>query len=361
MEHERSRVLLIYTGGTIGMAPTGEGLAPSPGYLEEKVNGMDEINTNANIPLCDILRWDELIDSSNMDPSLWALLAAQIEKYYFQYDGFVVLHGTDTMAYTASALSFMLEHLGKPVVLTGSQIPFCELYNDARRNLLVATIFAGMCEIPEVCIFFDTQLLRGNRCQKIDSEGLQAFDSPNFPPLATLRNEIRIRYDLVRKQPKQRLRVHTRMSAKIAVLHLVPGFDDEIFLRLAGSGIRGLILNLYGTGNAPTKKASFLKAIESILDAGIAVVAVSQCSRGKVNMGTYEVGRRMQDLGVLNGGDMTMEAASTKLGYLIARGLSPETFSSAMQNSLRGELTVKGDDFDGRNPFLKNADLWHNL
>jgi len=354
---------MIYTGGTIGMTMTDRGLAPYEGYLEEQVMKMDEISGNPRVPMVDILRWDTLVDSSNMDPASWALLARQIEEYYFHYDGFVILHGTDTMAYTASALSFILENLGKPVVLTGSQIPFCEVYNDARRNLLVSAIFAGLTEIPEVSLFFDQHLFRGNRSKKVDSRGLSAFETPNFPPLATLQNNIHIRHDLVRKQPNGRLRVHPYVESNIAVLHMVPGFDDAFLQALTGSNLDGLILHLYGTGNAPSKKASFLKAISDITDGGTAVVAISQCARGAVNMEQYEVGVAMKEIGVMNGNDMTVEAACTKLGYLLTRGLSQEVFKSAVENSLRGELSTAGErDGETMMPsFFKDEDKWYNL
>ncbi|GAB5370246.1 hypothetical protein AAMO2058_001475800 [Amorphochlora amoebiformis] len=275
-EDERSKVLMIYTGGTIGMASSNKGLMPLEGFLEDKIMNMEDISGNPKMPMVDILRWEELLDSSNMDSNGWAKLARQIEKYYLDYDGFVILHGTDTMAYSASALSFMFENLGKPVILTGSQIPLSEVYNDARRNLLVSLIFAGMSEIPEVCIFFETRLFRGNRSKKVDSQGLAAFDSPNFPPLATLRNDIRIRQDLIRPQPHRKLKIHTKVTNDIAVLHLVPGFDDTFIHQMAQSNLEGVVLHLYGTGNAPSMKASLIQAIERIRDDGTPVVAVSQ-------------------------------------------------------------------------------------
>lgn len=276
-----------------------------------------------------------------MEHSDWIKICHLIEKNYYDYDGFVILHGTDTMAYTASALSFMLENLGKPVILTGSQIPFAELINDARRNLLTAIIFAGKVDLPEVCVFFNNNLLRGCRSRKVDSWSLDAFESPNCPPLATLGMEININYDLVLNQPKGRFRVHETINKNIAVLHLVPGFSDETFTNLLAEPLEGLILQSYGSGNAPAKKSRFLEAITLAVKRGVIVIVTSQCLRGSVNLKQYATGKSLLDAGAISGYDMTVETAATKLGWLLGLGIPKEQVKSLMEIDLRGELTRK--------------------
>ena len=220
------RVLLINTGGTMGMTLQNGSLTPLKGYLAQCIRNMPEMH-EPSMPEIDIVEYDPLIDSSNIGPDDWVGLATQVRDCYFDYDGFVIIHGTDTMAYTASALSFMLEGLGKAVVLTGSMIPLAEIYNDARRNLLISVVFAAQLELCEVTIFFNDRLLRGNRASKVDSNGLDAFDTPNFPPLATVGARISSDRAIWRRPPTSRLRVHLKLDTSIVVLHLVPGFDDS--------------------------------------------------------------------------------------------------------------------------------------
>jgi L-asparaginase len=204
-------VLIIYTGGTMGMTKQDGALAPKRGFLPEVIAAMPETEDEL-MPSIDILEYETILDSSNVGPAEWVMLAKQVQEHYYDYDGFVVIHGTDTLAYTASALSFMLENLGKPVVLTGSMIPMGEVYNDARRNLIISLVFAAQLELPEVVLFFNDRLLRGCRARKLHSTGLDAFDSPNFPPLATVGTAIHLERANFRKTPSDRLKVQHRIA-----------------------------------------------------------------------------------------------------------------------------------------------------
>jgi len=239
-------VLIINTGGTIGMQrDAGGALAPAPGYLLERLRDMREFQ-RPEMPATALVELLPLLDSADMGPDDWDRIARAVDAAYWSYDGFVVVMGTDTMAYAASALSFMLENLGKPVVVTGSMLPLSDLFNDAQRNLIVATVIAGTLAVPEVCIFMDARLLRGNRTVKTSSDGLDAFESPNSPPLATLETGIRLRSSLVLPAPKGRFRVHTALEKNIAVWRMVPGFSDEyIGSAIAHStSLRAIVLEL---------------------------------------------------------------------------------------------------------------------
>jgi L-asparaginase len=339
----RKKVLMLYTGGTMGMVIQRDGsLSPQPGYLTASINELPEMQ-RPEMPIYDIKEYDPLMDSSCMGPNEWQKIATDIEENYLEYDGFVVIMGTDTMAYASSALSFMLENLGKTVVFTGSQIPFCEVYNDARRNLIVSVIFAVSSEFPEVCICFNDKLLRANRSVKVNSTGLNAFDSPNFPPLATLGAFINESRELALPQPRGPFRVHKKLEAKVIVIKLVPGFDDDCIMALVehAKDLKALVLELYGTGNGPSKKGGgLMEAIRIARDKGILVVAVSQCLQGGVSLDTYSMGREFKDYGVVSGGDMTTEACTTKLAYLFARlDGDPLLVAETLQQNLRGEIS----------------------
>ncbi|EGG24012.1 L-asparaginase I [Cavenderia fasciculata] len=335
-------VFIIYTGGTLGMKrdPITQALRPEPNFLNEQLASLQEMKS-PDMPRYTLYEFEHPVDSSDMDHDDWIKIARLVEKNYYDYDGFVVIHGTDTMAYTASALAFMLENLGKPIVLTGSQIPFGDIINDARRNLITAIMFAGKIDIPEVCIFFNNQLIRGCRSRKIDSWSLAAFESPNCLPLATLGMEIKVNSDVVLNQPKGRFRLYENMSKNVAVLHLVPGFSDECVENLLKPPLEGLIIQSYGSGNAPAKKRAFLDHIVTAVKRGVVVVVCSQCVRGTVNLKYYETGKSLLDAGAVSGMDMTVEAAATKLGWLLSIGLPTEQVRQLMEKDLRGELTVK--------------------
>jgi len=261
------------------------------------------------------------------------------------FDGFVIITGTDTMAYCATALSFMLENLGKPVIFTGSQIPLSEPYNDGRRNLIMALIFASRDTVNEVCIFFHDRLLRACRATKVNTHRLLAFDSPNQDPLATIGITIDENEHLILPPAKGALRVHSRMDTRLLTLRLIPGFDDamiaEMIQRNAETNLlRALVLQLYGTGNIPSVKESFIQLLADASNEGILVVASTQCFTGSVMMGHYAVGKALESAGVVSASDMTMEAIACKIGYLYGRGdLSHEEVAKLMSVSLRGEVT----------------------
>jgi len=311
------------------------------GALGELVGAMIEFH-DESMPDIDLVEYDPLLDSSNIGPKDWCSLANLIGRHYFDYDGFVVIHGTDTMAYTASALSFMLEGLGKTVVLTGSMIPMREPFNDARRNLISSIMLASQLELCEVAIFFNDRLLRGCRAVKCDAGGLAAFSSPNFPPLAVVgaSGVSAQNRHLWRPPPVCRLRVHSNLDARVTVIRLSPGFDDSAIAAMIEHApqMAGLVLSLYGTGNGPSHKEEFMKAIERAVKKDIAVIAVTQCYIGAVRLETYQVGRRLLELGVVSAGDMTTEACVTKLAYLSGRGLRGSALADAMGANLRGEI-----------------------
>ena len=258
------------------------------------------------MPEFTIMEYKHLIDSSCIEPSDWQRIVSDIETNYYNYDGFVVIMGTDTMAYTASALSFMLENLAKPVIVTGSAIPMSNVFNDSFRNLILSVLFASYPYFTEVCVFFNDRLLRGNRSSKVDSTSLGAFDSPNFPPLAIVGAEIKLRAHLAHKPPHRAFSVQKKLTNEIVVFKLIPGFDDSVLYNIIMSRTKsliGIILELYGVGNAPTKRVSLLKALMAAKERNIVVVASSQCMTGGVYLETYEVGAQMSKLGVISGMD----------------------------------------------------------
>ena len=319
------------------MKPGPDGsLRPVRGFLSDQLSRMDEV-CKPDMPKFTVLEFDEIVDSSDVTSADWTLMCNLIQENYADYDGFVIIHGTDTMAYSASALSFMLENLAKPVIFVGAQLPFGEVHSDARRNIAVAILLAGRCCIPEVCIFFNDKLYRGNRAVKIDNASVAAFDSPNFPPLGTLGTQIQLSESLVLPKPSGKLILHTQMDNHILVLRLVPGFVD--LDAIGHSGVRGVVLLLYGTGNAPGRRRSLVDWVKKMISMDVVVVIVSQCLRGRVDLLKYAVGRQLYDAGVISGGDMTCEAAVAKLSHLLGRNCSKEVIKITMEMNLRGELT----------------------
>ena len=343
----QKRVLVLCTGGTLTMAKDpalDNALAPVPGSLTKYLESMAELKDDPDMPEVVAYEYSPLIDSSDMGPGDWAVLARDIGDNYYHFDGFVVLMGTDTMAYAASALSFMLENLGKPVVFTGSQIPLVEVYNDARKNLIMALIFACRDTIHEVTIFFHDRLLRGCRATKVNTSRLLAFDSPNMDALAHIGITIDENDSLLRPPPRWRFRVHTNMETRLITLRLVPGFDDAMMRHMIRAAretnLKGLVLQLYGTGNIPSLKEDFVQVLADAVQAGVCVVACTQCFTGSVMMGHYATGRALKKAGVVSANDMTVEATNCKLAYLLGRGdLSLDQIRELMGVSLRGELT----------------------
>lgn len=296
-------------------------------------------NTRYEIDSCQL---KEIIDSSNMHPKVWVEIADIIREAYDRYDGFVVLHGTDTMAYTASALSFMLENLGKPVVLTGSQLPVGMLRSDGRENIICALeIASGQNEVvPEVTIFFESHLYRGNRSTKLSAENFDAFRSFNYPPLVTAGIDIRYKMRQVQPLPTAPLAVHTKYCDQVAVLKLFPGITPEVVRAvLHCEGLRGVIIETYGSGNAPTE-AWFIEALQEAVERGIIIVDVTQCKAGSVKLKQYAVSCDMARIGVVSGGDMTIEAAVTKFMWLLGNCKDNQEVIDLMEKDLRGELTI---------------------
>lgn len=289
--------------------------------------------------------FDPVKDSSNIDPEVWVRMAEIIENSYNEFDGFVVLHGTDTMAYSASALSFMLENLAKPVIFTGSQLPIGLLRTDGRENLITAIEIAAamegdQAEVPEVCIYFDNKLARGNRTTKMNAEHFDAFDSPNYHPLAEVGLHLRYFKELIRyPQKEKQLIVHKKFDTNVAILKIFPGINSNLLKAILGTnGLRGLIIETFGSGNAPTYQW-FLDDLKNFIDNGGIILNVTQCHGGSVEMGLYETSRQMMASGVISGRDITSEASVTKLMYLLGRYSSREEVIRSLKLSLAGEIS----------------------
>ncbi|AJP43827.1 cytoplasmic asparaginase I [Alteromonas australica] len=333
----RKHIYIAYTGGTIGMKPSDQGYIPAAGFLSETLAQMPEFH-RPEMPLFTLHEYDNLIDSSDMNPSDWQRIADDIAANYDKYDGFIILHGTDTMAYTSSALSFMLENLSKPVIVTGSQIPLAELRSDGQVNLLNALFVAANYPIAEVSLFFNNRLLRGNRSRKVDADGFNAFDSPNFPPLLEAGINIRLKAGELATPSDKPLRVSPVKAQPIGMVSLYPGIASEVLKNTLQQPVNALILLSYGVGNAP-QSPSLIAQLNYAKDREIPVLNCTQCIRGRVNMGGYATGHGLQQAGVLSGSDMTPEAALAKLHYLLSKSLSFSQLKSQLTQNLRGELS----------------------
>ena len=340
------RVLLILTGGTISMVKHQQTGALYPADLATFKTYVPELATG-NIQV-DTVSFDPLIDSSDISIHDWVKMAQTVYDNYNDYDGFVILHGTDTMAYSASALSFMFEDLNKPVILTGSQLPIGVLRSDARENLLTAIEIAaeqdadGDALVPEVCIFFEDKLMRGNRCTKRNAEHFSAFKSYNYPSLAKAGVHITYNIHLVHyNDPRATLKLHTRMDCNVAVLKLFPGITKNIVHTfLNAPGLRGIVLETYGAGNAPSR-AWLYEELKDAISRGIIIVNKTQCLTGSVNMELYEVAQNLVKAGVLSGRDITTEALLTKMMLLLGECEDNNTVIQMLQKNICGEITME--------------------
>lgn len=333
---QKKKIYIAYTGGTIGMKKSPQGYIPVEGYITDVVNSLPELFRD-EMPEFVINEYSPVIDSSNMSPNDWQVIANDIATNYDEFDGFVVLHGTDTMAYTASALSFMLENLSKPVIVTGSQIPLSEIRSDGQTNLLNALYLAANYPIPEVSLFFNNKLLRGNRSTKADSTGFNAFDSPNFEPLATAGIQIKIEAGkVVSPSNIEPLKVVTISGQPIGVVTLYPGISHTVIANVLAQPVNALIVQSYGVGNAPQDSA-LIAELRNAHEREILIVNRTQCFRGQVNMDGYATGHVLKDAGALSAADMTLEACLTKLHYLLSQDLSYEQRRSLFIENLKGE------------------------
>ncbi len=331
-------ILILYTGGTIGMVPTPNGYAPKDGYFRAALEAIPALRL-PGMPRWELIEMSPLRDSSNMTVDDWNAIGRLIAEKYAYYDGFVVLHGTDTMAYTASALSFMLENLQKPVVLTGAQIPLCEVRSDGSDNLITSLLIAAEGRVHEVCLYFGGSLLRGNRATKYSADGLIAFVSPNYPPLAEAGISIRYRSGAFSPRGDGPLRLQALAHVPIGVIKVFPGIQFSLFEQIMTEKLRGIVIETFGAGNIPGDGKSLLPIIHRASESGTVLTVCSQCPQGTVTLGAYETSSALIRAGAVSGQDMTTEAAVAKLYYLFSRGGTRESVRRDMERDLRGEMT----------------------
>ncbi len=336
---EQQKILLIYTGGTIGMVRDHEDGRLRPFGFDNLLNSIPELKQfDVKIATSQL---SQIIDSSNMNPEVWQELAGIIRENYDAHDGFVVLHGTDTLAYTSSVLSFMIQGLNKPVILTGSQLPIGTIRTDGKENLITSIEVAAARKfdqplVPEVAVYFEYRLMRGNRVSKYSAEHFDAFHSPNYPNLAEAGTDIEYNYPYLRHCEPDNVRFNLDLIDDIAVLKLFPGIQEETVRCILGSNARGIILETFGAGNGPTS-AWFLDALRDAVADGKTILNITQCLAGAVQQGRYSTSAAFEDIGIISGGDMTFESGLTKLMWVLANHSDASTIKAKLLEPLSGE------------------------
>eukprot|EP01054_Gregarina_sp_Poly1_P004961 Gregarina_sp_Poly_1__4960@NODE_2629_length_1897_cov_91_080874_g646_i1_p1_GENE_NODE_2629_length_1897_cov_91_080874_g646_i1NODE_2629_length_1897_cov_91_080874_g646_i1_p1_ORF_typecomplete_len401_score52_36Asparaginase/PF00710_20/1_5e59Asparaginase_C/PF17763_1/9_5e25Asparaginase_C/PF17763_1/5_5e02_NODE_2629_length_1897_cov_91_080874_g646_i11841386 len=362
------KVLMIITGGTICMRPAEEEGINMTGLncasLKEFLRSQPELVDKA-LPQYDVHEWEQLIDSSDISGDVWKCLVDEIAQHYDNYDGFVILHGTDSLAYTASALSFMLEELNKPVVITGSMLPMSHIHTDARRNVTVSLLVAGFSNVPEVLVVFGSKILRGCRTTKCNCLSMDAFDSPNANPLGTIGIDVTMSSKTIVAKTEKKFQPFTNvLPTLVFCLTVTPAFPPFLIRHIASREERPLaiVLQLFGTGTAPAGNPKFQDALQFAINSGVYIVAVTQCYKGTCSLLTYENGVKLHKIGVMEGKDMTTEAAFCKLSYLLGKGFDKDRIQKEMERDLRGELTEHQSKITGQTslpqhlPFIQETE-----